>query len=53
MSQLPAAEDQAPEETPPIGQPLSKAEKHRTLLHWLLTTAVMSGLILVGTLLSN
>ncbi|MZQ90627.1 hypothetical protein GVY41_17080 [Frigidibacter albus] len=53
MSPLPEANGQPPEKTPPIGQPLSRAEKRRTLLHWLLTTAVMSGLILVGTLLSS
>lgn len=53
MSQLPEANRQPPSETPPIGQPLSSEEKRRTLLHWLLVTAAISCLILLGSILAG
>lgn len=54
MSRHPEADDgQPPAEAPPVAQPLSKAEKRQTLLHWLLATAGIGGLILLGSILAG
>lgn len=52
MSLLPDG-DRPSVEMPPIAQPMSKAEKRRTLLHWLIATAAISCLILLGSILAD